>query len=321
MPRRAFLAGTGSAALATGVGAVVPAVRERSRPPSGGGFAEFRWLGTAGWDVRTPTTRLLVDPYLSRFPTGLAAGRFDTTTPLRLDEDAVAAALGPPGTGASAVRAVLVTHTHWDHFADVPHIAATHGATVFTTLTGYHLCQSWGVPAQQLAPVRGGEELRLGDLVVRAVPSLHSRSASGGLLFPGVRTTVPEPPSAIADLPEGDTLAYLLRSPAGRRVLLMGASDFDDQALRGLEPDVVALPVPSNDVTADYVERLMAALDSPRTVVPVHWDDFESPLTNPPRALNDDTARRLAAMTSDVTRLSPRTRVVAPTYFQPLWLL
>lgn len=318
MGRRSLLAISGGVALGglvTRPAAGTPASAGR---PSG--FATFEWLGTSGWRVRTPTTTLLLDPYLSRFDTGLAAGRFDASTPLTLDTVAIDAALGPPGSATGAVDAVLVTHTHWDHFADVPHIATTRGAMVFTTLSGYHLGQAMGLPASRAAVVKGGEELHVGDAVVRVIRSLHSRTGTGGLLFPGVRTQVPEPPGTIADMPEGDTLGFVIRSPQRRAVLLLGASDYDDQALRGLDVDTVALPVPSTDVTADYAGRLIRALDKPRTVVLVHWDDFDRALVNPPRA-DDRTRARIRALTAEIQRHSPRTEVLTPTYLNPMALL
>lgn len=337
LSRRTLMSGAGTAALgvlgglagaavpsaasaavaATAVGLETAKPAETAAPT---GFATFAWLGTSGWRIRTPATTVLLDPYVTRFDTGLAAGKFNATTRLRVDAAALDAALGAPGTADGAVDSILVTHTHWDHFADVPHLARTRGATVFTTLTGYHLALALGVPREQLAVVRGGEEMHLGDLVLRVVPSLHSRTASGGLLFPGVHTRVPARPRTIADLPEGDTLSYLVRSPQGRSVLLLGGSDYDDRALRGLRVDTVALPVPSTDVTADYAGRLLAALDGVGQVVLVHWDDFESPLTNPPRA-DDRTRTRMRDLTERIGRLSPGTRVVVPEYGTPLDLL
>jgi L-ascorbate metabolism protein UlaG (beta-lactamase superfamily) len=315
--RRPLLAVAASAPLAS---LLKPAAGTAASLRGPSGFATFEWLGTSGWRVRTPTTTLLVDPYLSRFDTGLAAGNFDPTTPLTLDTAAIDTALGAPGSAEGAVDAVLVTHTHWDHFADVPHIAATRAAMAFTTLSGYYLGQSMGLPARQAAVVKGGEELHVGDAVVRVVRSLHSRTRTGGLLFPGVRDKVPHPPSTIADLPEGDTLGFVIRSPEGRGVLLLGASDYDDQALRALDVDTVALPVPSSDVTAGYVERLIRALEKPRTVVLVHWDDFERPLVNPPLA-DDRTRARMRALAAEIRRHSPRTRVLTPTYLTPMVLL
>jgi L-ascorbate metabolism protein UlaG (beta-lactamase superfamily) len=271
------------------------------------------WLGNAGWRVLAGDTELLVDPYLSRFPTGLAAGAFDPATPLRVDEAVVAAGVGDPNL-------VLVTHTHWDHVADVPHIATTYGARVVGTLTTHRVCESMGVPASSLLPVKGGEQLDLGDVVVRVVPSRHSRTGSGGLLFPGVRVEVPARPRTIADLPEGDTLAFVVSRPRGPQVYFSGASDLDDQVLDGIEPDVATIAVPSNDLVHEYVPRLLEALGRPRTVVPVHWDDFESPRTSPPKASAQNRAR-LEATVAQVRRVSPRTRVVVPDYDTPLEVL
>ncbi|WP_242504598.1 MBL fold metallo-hydrolase [Promicromonospora panici] len=331
LSRRTLMTGAGTAALGvlggvTGARAFgadpagLAAPTATSPTPAPTGFATFAWLGTSGWKIRTPTTTVLLDPYVTRFDTGLAAGKFAATTRLRVDAAALDAALGAPGTPEGAVDSILVTHTHWDHFADVPHLARTRGATVFTTLTGYHLALALGVAQKQLAVVSGGEEMHLGDLVLRVVPSLHSRTATGALLFPGVRTQVPARPRTIADLPEGDTLSYLLRSPGGRSVLLLGGSDYDDRALQGLRVDTVALPVPSTDVTADYAGRLLGALGNPGQVVLVHWDDFESPLANPPRA-GETTRVRMAALTEQIGRISPGTRVVLPEYGTPLDLL
>ena len=314
------LAGTASAASAS-----KPTTAGRT-PPRSTGFAKFQWLGTAGWRVDTATTTVLVDPYLSRFDTGLAAGRFDSATPLKLDSTAIDSALGAPGTEGASVDAIFVTHTHWDHFADVPHIAKARGrgdleTMVYATLSGYHLGQAMGLPSSQLAVVKGGEELNIGDVVVRVVRSLHSRTGRGGLLFPGLRTDVPKPPETIADMPEGDTLGFVVRRPDhSGGILLLGASDYDDQSLRGLDVDAVALPLPSNDVTAGYVARLLRALDRPRTVILVHWDNFESPLRNPP-STDDVSERRLRAITAEIERVSPRTRVLRPTYLTPMSLL
>lgn len=279
-------------------------------PAPRAGSLDLRWLGTTGWRLEHAGHVLTVDPYLSRFPTGLAAGSFDPATPLRLDEAACQA--------LSGVRTVLVTHSHWDHVADVPHLSVRDGARVFGTLTTALVAQAMGVPAASTSTLRGGEQLDLGEYVVHALPGLHSRTASWSVLFPGELISVPEPPTRIADLPEGGTLAFHVRPRSGPSVLVLGASDVDDGTLAGLRPDVVTAPVPSNDATHDYLPRLLEALDRPRVVVPSHWDDFESPLVNPPRPATADLARRLEAFERDVRRISPRSRVVRPRYLEPL---
>ncbi len=309
--RRALFAG--AAAIATAGSATAPAaaaaVKRHRRPEDA--QATLQWLGTAGWRVDVDGHVVLVDPYLTRFPTGLAAGRFDPDTRLRSDPEAVAPHVEDADT-------VLVTHTHWDHVADVPLVARTTGAQVFGTLTTYQVLTALGVPPGQVSTVEGGEVLQRGPLVLRVVSARHSRNARGGVLFPGLLTQAPTTPETIADLPEGGTLAYCLDLPGGRRCLFLGASDFSEKDLAGLAPDLVAVPVPSSDATHDYLPRLLSVLDHPRTVVPVHWDDFESPLRNPPQPLDDTTRERLDELMEQVGRVSPRSRVVLPRYAEPL---
>ncbi|GAA1543573.1 MBL fold metallo-hydrolase [Dactylosporangium maewongense] len=292
---------------ATGVAAAGPAV---AAPAGRTGTATLRWFGTSGWRIDVNGRTVLVDPYLTRFPTGLFTGAFDPATPLRVDADAI-------GSRVGAAETVLVTHTHWDHFNDVPHIAKTvPGARILGTLTAYHLALASGVPGGQAVPVKGGEHLDFGDYTVEVVASLHSRNAAYSLAFPGVRITPPAAPRTIGDLPEGDTLAYQVTVAGGPKLFFMGGSDFVERNLAGLAPDVAMVALPSAGVVYDYTRRLLAALDHPRVVVPVHWDNFETPLRNPPAVAAGDAAK-LDAFVAAIREASPRTRVLLPSYDTP----
>ncbi|WP_433219694.1 MBL fold metallo-hydrolase [Dactylosporangium sp. CS-047395] len=292
-------------AVATGLTALAPPAAA-ARPRTG----TFRWFGTSGWRIDVNGRTVLVDPYLSRYPTGLFTGAFDPGTPLRVDADAIGPRIGKPET-------VLVTHTHWDHFNDVPHIAKTvAGVRVLGTLTAYHLALASGVPAAQAVPVKGGEVLDFGDYTVEVVAALHSRNPAYSLAFPGVRVTQPPAPRTIADLPEGDTLAYQVSIAGGPKVFFMGGSDFVERNLTGLAPDVAMVALPSGGIVHDYTARLLKALEHPRVVVPVHWDDFERPLQNPPVAPAADAAK-LDAFVAEIRRVSPRARVLRPEYETP----
>jgi hypothetical protein len=96
----------------------------------------------------------------------------------------------------------------------------------------------------------------------------------------------------------------------------MGASDFVERNLAGLAPDVAMIAVPATDVTPAYVPRLLAALDWPATVVPVHWDDFEVELRNPPTTTPTDQDR-LDLFLAAVRKAAPRTRILLPEYLTP----
>ncbi|MEV6107567.1 MBL fold metallo-hydrolase [Streptomyces sp. NPDC051940] len=302
------------------VGAAVPlipaaqsAAAAAPRAPSGprpldAGSASLRWLGTTGWRIDTGGRTVLVDPYLTRFETGLFQGAFDPATPIAATDPALAEEF------AGEAALILVTHAHWDHIADVPYLAKLTGARVVGTETTRHLLVSWGVDPGQISVVRGGEVLDFGDgLVVEVAASLHSRNKSWSYFAPGTLTAPPAaPPATISDLPEGDTLAFLVRAGEhGPSCFLMGASDFEERAVRGMRPDVAMIAAQSSASTHRYVPRLMDALGNPGVVVPVHWDNFETPLRGP---VVPDPVMNLTGLVDQVRRLSPDTRVVLPDY-------
>ncbi|MFE2276904.1 MBL fold metallo-hydrolase [Streptomyces sp. NPDC059454] len=269
--------------------------------------ASFRWLGTTGWRIDVDGRTVLFDPYLTRFPTGLFGSGLDPETELKTDPAVVDAHIGRPDL-------VLVSHSHWDHLGDVPYIARTTGARVIGTETTYHLLTALGVDPKQISVVKGGEVLDIGTVTVEVVPGLHSRNKNCAYFAPGTLNAPPaRVPRTIADLPEGDTLAFQVTAGEhGPSAFLMGASDFSERAVRGLRPDLAMIALPSvTGTTHRYVPRLLDALDAPGVVVPVHWDNFELPLDGSPVR---DPAMDLDAFLAQVGKASPATRTVVPDY-------
>ncbi|MDQ1028057.1 L-ascorbate metabolism protein UlaG (beta-lactamase superfamily) [Streptomyces umbrinus] len=309
LDRRTVLRGAalGAAAPLISATAATASAGDRGRGSgSAAGSASFRWLGTAGWRIDVGDRTVLFDPYLTRFTTGLYDGAFEPRTPLQTRPAVVDAHIGRP-------ELVLVSHSHWDHLADVPYIAKTTGARVVGTETTYHLLVALGVDAGQISVVKGGEVLGFGGITVEVVPSLHSRNKKCAYFAPGtLNAPPPTVPSTISDLPEGDTLAFQVTAgDSGPSAFLMGASDFSERAVRGLRPDLAMIAVPSSTATHHYVPRLLRALDTPGVVVPVHWDNFEVPLRGSPVR---DPSMDLEAFLAQVEKVSPATRVVVPDY-------
>ncbi|ARX88227.1 hypothetical protein SMD44_07714 [Streptomyces alboflavus] len=193
----------------------------------------------------------------------------------------------------------------------MPFLAKATGARVIGTETTYHVLRSFGVDAAQLVVVKGGEVLDFDGYVVEVASSRHSRNAAYSYFAPGTLTAPPATaPRTVADLPEGDTLAFKVTPDGAPSALFMGASDFDERSFAGLAPDVAMLAVASTESTYRYVPRLLAALGRPGVVVPVHWDDFERPLAEPPRKVGTD----LDDFLTQVRAVSPGSRLVVPNY-------
>ncbi|MFD3915330.1 MBL fold metallo-hydrolase [Streptomyces sp. NPDC058603] len=275
------------------------------RAPGRADPVSWRWLGTSGWRMDLDGRTVLFDPYVTRFPTGLFDGTFDAATELETDEGLVDRHAGRP-------EVILVSHSHWDHLNDVPYLAKTTGARVVGTETTYHLLCSLGVDPAQLSVVRGGEVLDFGGYTVEAVASVHSRNKNHSYFSPGTLNAPPATaPTTIGELPEGDTLAFQVTFGNGPSVFLMGGSDFIEREVTGLRPDIAMVAVPSSTATHRYVPRLMGALGSPGVVVPVHWDNFEVPLSGPPLR---DPGADLDGLVAGVRAASPASRVVVPDY-------
>ncbi|MFF0751836.1 MBL fold metallo-hydrolase [Streptomyces sp. NPDC004267] len=290
------------------MGAASVAAASEPKPAGKGTETVFRWLGNSGWRIEGNGKTVLFDPYVTRFPTK----GFDTNTPLTVATDLVDRHIGEPDL-------ILVSHSHWDHFNDVPYIAQSRGIPVVGTATTCYLLQAMGVEAKQLIMVKGGEVLDFGEYTVEVVASLHSRNGTHRYWAPGTLTGPPaKVPETIGELPEGDTLAFQIRVGDGPSTFLTGASDFVERNLTGLRPDIAMIATESTArSTHRYVPRLLKALDHPRTVIPVHWDDFETPLTNP--AVHD-SSMDLDGLVAQVRELAPRTRLIPPEHLTPMRL-
>lgn len=139
--------GAGAAGLLVGGAAPLPAARPRAVAKS----AELglRWLGVAGWELSFAGRSVLFDPYLSRMPYADADGGLDPALPLRLDTDAVDHVAEKELAGVPEL--ILVSHGHFDHLADVPHLLsrpAWSGRRVRTSATRRRgICsRPWGRP-------------------------------------------------------------------------------------------------------------------------------------------------------------------------------
>jgi L-ascorbate metabolism protein UlaG (beta-lactamase superfamily) len=192
-----------------------------------------RWLGHAAFEIVSPGgTRLLIDPWVVENPATPAAYR-DTTYWMSADH---------------RPAAILVTHPHGDHDADVPLLARVTGAQVVAT--GDHLEKLQIAEGGYLSINIGGRQ-RIGDVQIHAVPAMHSS----------------EP---------GRAIGYVLRFADGRTLYHTGDTwAFGDMSLieRFFHPTIVLVAAGGGRAgedpeTAAFVVR---AYFKPKAVVPMHY--------------------------------------------------
>jgi hypothetical protein len=184
----------------------------------GSAGVQLKYLGTAGWELSDGTSVVLVDPYLSRLR---RVTPYDNLLPSDSRKWFTADDLAESDTrtiDAHIARAdfILITHTHSDHALDLPYIALKTGATVIGTESTCSVARAYGVGEDKLIPVKGGEDLQLGVLSIRVVPSLH-----------GILRHSPNP-----------------RRIGGRQILVFGSRNYIEREVEGLRPDVAIIGSP-----------------------------------------------------------------------------
>ena len=268
-----------------------------------GAAVRIRWLGTAGHVIETPTTTLLIDPFLSRPSLARLAGRR-----IAPDEAAIRARL------PARVDAVLCGHSHFDHLLDAPFIARATGALIAGSGTTCMFARAEGVPEAQLVAVPPtGHTLRIGDATVRFVPSLHGRLLFGRVPFPGEVTTTPSLPARMWHYRMGGAFGLLI-DVGGLRIYHNGSANLVDAELDGARADVLLVGLAGRKGTRDYLRRLCDAL-APQLIIPTHHDAFFAPLDDGLRLL---PGIDLDGFVADARAHAPNATIVTPAYDEPL---
>ncbi len=249
----------------------------------------FRWLGVAGIELKAGEQVLVIDPFFTRPG---ARGFFKPVVPnARLAIEKVPAA-----------QYVLVTHSHWDHLMDVPAILRHSGAAAYGSANTCQLLRLEGVPEPQVNAIQPGDQLSLGAFKVEVIPGQHSwipfAKTFNGPLTPGLK-----PPLRLQDYHMDTCLGFCI-SVMGRRILVCAAQP---------RPADILFPV-AQEPARYYLQLFKTA--QPQVVVPIHWDDFLSPLSRPLRRFSRPGRLQLWQLASLARHIVPGVEVILPEIFK-----
>ena len=268
------------------------------RPPLADDELAIRWLGTAGYELRTTTDTLLIDPYLSRSRLPEVV-----TRELVADEDACAV--------VDRATAIACGHSHFDHLLDTPHLAKRLGATVLGSPSTCEVARAFGVPDDRVAAVADDRSAhRYGAFEVRFVPSRHGRIL-GWRPFKGPIRRPVDLPLRVHQYRMGGAYGIWIR--VGDLTLYHnGSADLIDDELDGLEADVLFLGLAGRQGTHRYLERMVGHL-GPRLILPTHYDWFFRPLADGIRLL---PLVRMQSFLEQARVVAPDARVVMAGFLE-----
>jgi L-ascorbate metabolism protein UlaG (beta-lactamase superfamily) len=219
-----------------------------------------RWLGHATFDLVGPAgQKFLIDPFV-------------------VDNPAFPKELGAEVTAMGAYHALLVTHPHVDHFADVvPLLLDDRDLKVVAQFEIGAWLKEHGVKESQITGMNTGGTLTMMDVRITMVPAVHTSSITEN----GAQRVL------------GFPIGYVLRFANGFTIYNTGdtAATMDMKIVHDLyKPNLVILPI--GDFYTMGAEQAAYALNllKPQFAIGGHWGTWNGMPPGTPEALEKELA-------------------------------
>ena len=182
------------------------------------------------------------------------------------------------------LRGIFISHTHHDHVMDAPYIAGRTGATLYGSSSAMNVARGGDVPEAQLVQFQPNETYRVGGYTVKVIPSIHSKPT---ILNNDLGQTIDAPlrqPARLRSYKEGGSFDFHVEA-GGKRFMIRPSFNYIEGQMDGYRADVLFLGVAGLQkaevgMAETFFHETIEKVD-PRLVIPIHWDNFFSPLTKP----------------------------------------
>ena len=257
-------------------GALVKALAAISITISLSGTAEAelqgRFLGVTTILLDDGETAIMTDGFFSR--PGLREAFFRIAPNEMRIED------GLNRAGVRRLAAVITAHSHHDHAMDAPIVATRTGAVLIGSESTANIARGANFPEDRIRLIAGGKTFTFGRFTITAIKSPHTPDG----FFMGEITAPLKPPAWIWNYQEGGSYSFLIEHE-GKRILINPSTNFLPGLLQGRKIDVVFLGVATlgklGEAFAQNYWREVVETAGATRVIPIHWDNFFSPLTEP----------------------------------------
>ena len=179
------------------------------------------------------------------------------------------------------LRGIFISHSHYDHVIDAPYFARKRRAAIYGSSSSLNVARGGGVPEKRLFRFEDGSEFQIGDFHVRVLASVHSAPK---WYNNDLGQTIDAPlvqPAKKKEYKEGGSFDFLIRN-GEKQYLIRPSYNFMEGQLDGIQADVLFLGIGglSNDSEERRKIFFAETIDKtrPKVVIPVHWDNFFTPL-------------------------------------------
>jgi L-ascorbate metabolism protein UlaG (beta-lactamase superfamily) len=191
---------------------------------------------------------------------------------------------------------IILTHSHWDHLADVPEIAKYTDAVIAGSETTLNICRHFKIAQSRLRLYENHQPIQLGKFTLTPIRSKHKEPVG----YPGRYDEVPEKIETVADYVEGGTWALHVTG-GGHSFLNVGSANLIDDELREIKCDYLLTSIAGR--APDYLTRLLKCVRAD-ILIPTHWDNFFGrPVENPGERVS------LGDFQQEMSRIAPAQKV------------
>lgn len=179
------------------------------------------------------------------------------------------------------LKAIFISHSHYDHVMDAPYIAKTTGAALYGSITTKNIALGENVNNSQIVVFENYQVYQIGDFKITVIPTLHSKPR---IFNDDLGEEIKEPlknPKKLKNFKEGGSYDFYIENK-GKTYLIHPSGNYIKNRLKDYKADVVFLAIAGlmkmeikNRI--EFFDETINITDA-KLVILMHWDNFFKPL-------------------------------------------